>query len=105
MKLSMEIITDITQLEKYLGRVIYIETDENPRCNGFRYVYNQPMIHLTHITRGFRMACDTLSGVGGTGDHAVTDWTLEKGEVRIRLATEVEIKNVQISYDAYNKGM
>jgi hypothetical protein len=98
----MEKITDINQVRKYVGKVVYIvydwhwHTKEKP----FRYILNQEIRNFRGGCEGFHAAAQ----VGSNGVHGmwgISSDDIEKGDVWIRVATPEEIESIEISYGMY----
>jgi hypothetical protein len=99
MENKMEIITDINQVEKYRGKLVYIETDWNPYNNGFRVVWDNSISCFSDMSRGYGATAE-INKDGVHSDQGITTKDIGRGEVRIRLATDKEIEKVapRISY-------
>jgi len=96
----METITDIMQVQKYVGQHVYVEVEWNDYLTGYRFIYNRPELqYFSDGSKGFAAAME-ISSRGVHGDSGLTTGDMEKGYLRIRLAEENEWTPRRFSYNS-----
>lgn len=94
-----EEITDIDQVEKYIGKYVFCHVSWNDYSYGkIRFIYGRKS-HFSDGGIGFS-ASEEVNKDGVHGDWGITTKDLEKGTMKIRVATPEEISKIKISYDA-----
>lgn len=103
---QMEEITDIMQVQKYIGKHVYVEAGWNPYLTGYRFVYNRRNNGIQYFSdgsKGFACAMEVRSN-GVHGDSGLTTGHMEKGYLKVRLATEEEWTPRKFSYNSDGRG-
>lgn len=101
---KMEIVTDITQVQKYVGKHVFVEIEWNPYLTGYRFIYNRPILqYFSDGSEGFSAAMEVKEN-GVHGDSALTTRHMENGYLKIRLATEDEWMPRKFSYNSDGRG-
>jgi len=101
----MEQITDIEQVRKYVGKIVYVEFEWNSYLTMFYYIHNKPM-HDGDILWGkyFSASCQVRKD-GVHGNYPISERDMKRGTIFIRLATPEEIESIEISYGDYERGI
>ena len=103
---ELEEIKDIMQVQKYIGKHVYVEIEWNPYLTGYRFVYNNNKGNIQYFSdgsSGFAAAMEVNSD-GVHGDSGLTTGHMEKGYLRIREATEKEWTPRKFSYNSDGRG-
>lgn len=93
----MENITDISQLEKYRGKIVFVEVGWNPFLTRFHKIKDRDAHYWPDGYFGYDAELE-VSKKGVHGSHALTTMDLQRGTLRVREATPEEISKVKISY-------
>lgn len=102
--MEMETVTDITQVQKYVGKHVYVEVEWNSYLTGYRFVYNRPELqHFSDGSSGYASAME-VNSKGVHGNSALTTKHMERGYLKIRLATEEEWFPRKFSYNSDGRG-
>lgn len=97
MSLEMDEITSIAQIEKYRGRIVFVEMGWNSYLTRFYRINDQPPHYWDDGSFGYSADLE-VNPDGVHGSHALTDRDIEKGTLKIRNATLEEVARVKISY-------
>lgn len=102
--MEMETVLDIMQVQKYVGKHVYVEVEWNPYLTGYRFIYNRPELqYFSDGSHGFAAAMEVNSD-GVHGDSELTTYHMEKGYLKIRLASEEEWIPRKFSYNSDGRG-
>lgn len=100
--IPLETITDISQVEKYRGKIIWVELEWNPNLNGYRGIYNRPATSVNGNPLKLGYACVCACKVSGKDYghalHGISTLDIEKGAVKMRRATLEEVAVITLSY-------